>query len=90
MDSKKCESPYLEWHLSEILAPIILNDPRIQKLLGRKADFYNEHKRIKIGNRTVPKYFSDLYKKNSIDKNFDEFLEESYRAIKENKELFKI
>lgn len=63
INSKKFESPYLEWHLSEILAPIILNDARIQKLLKRKADFYMEHKRIKIGNKTVPKYFNDLYKK---------------------------
>jgi len=89
-DSKKFESPYLEWHLSEILAPIILNDPRIQKLLKRKADFYIEHKRIKIGSRTVPKYFNDLYKKNSIDKNFDEFLKKSYNTIKNNRKLFKI
>jgi len=90
MDSKKFESPYLEWHLSEILAPIILNNPRIQKLLKRKADFYIEHKRIKIGDKTVPKYFDDLYKNSDIDKNFANFLKESYRAAKKNKELFKI
>lgn len=90
MDSKKFESPYLEWHLSEILAPIILNDPRIQKLLKRKADFYVEHKKLKIGNKTVPKYFNDLYKKINKDKNFDEFLKESYKAIKKNNGLFKI
>ncbi len=90
MDSKKFESPHLEWHLSEILAPIILNDPRIQKLLKRKADFYEEHEKLKIGDRTVPKYFNDLYKKNSLDKNFDELLKGSYKVIKKNKELFKI
>lgn len=90
MDSKKSESPYLEWHLSEILSPIILNDPKIQKLLKRKADFYIEHKRIKIGNKTVPKYFNDLYKKINIDKNFDEFLKKSYKTIKNNRKLFKI
>ena len=90
MDSKKFESPYLEWHLSEILAPIILNNPRIQKLLKRKADFYIEHKRIKIGSRTVPKYFNDLYKNSNMDKNFAKFLKKSYKAIEKNKELFKI
>ena len=61
VDNKKFESPYLEWHLNEILAPIILNDSRIQKLLKRKADFYTEHQRIKIGNKIAPKYFNDLY-----------------------------
>jgi hypothetical protein len=90
MDNKKFESPYLEWHLSEILTPIILNDLRIQKLLKRKADFYTEHKKIKIGNKIASKYFNDLYKKNNIDKNFDEFLIESYKVIKKNKDLFKI
>lgn len=89
MDSKKFESPYLEWHLSEILAPIILNDPRIQKLLKRKADFYTEHKKLKIGDKTVPKYFNDLYKSNK-NKNFNEFLKESYKVIKKNNGLFKI
>lgn len=90
MNSKKFESPYLEWHLSEILAPIILNDARIQKLLKGKANFYIEHKKIKIGNKTAPKYFDDLYKKITKNKNFDEFLKESYLAIKKNKQLFKI
>lgn len=89
MNHKKFESPYLEWHLSEILAPIILNDFRIKKLLKRKADFYTEHKKLKIGNTTVPEYFNNLYKK-SMDKNFDEFLKESYKVIKKNRALFKI
>lgn len=90
MDSKKFESPYLEWHLSEILAPIILNDLRVQKLLKRKADFYTEHKKLKIGKKTAPKYFNELYKNGNLDKNFGEFLKESYKAIKNNRKLFKI
>jgi len=90
INHKKFESPYLEWHLSEILAPIILNDSRIQKLLGQKAVFYVEHKKLKISNKTVPKYFNDLYKRMNKDKNFGEFLKESYKAIKKHKGLFKI
>lgn len=90
IDGKKFESPYVEWHLSEILAPIVLNDARIQTLLKRKAVFYTEHQRIKIGNKNAPKYFNDLYKKITKRKNFDEFLKESYLAIKKNKRLFKI
>ncbi len=89
-NNKRFESPYLEWHLSEILASVILNDIRIQKMLKRKADFYNEHKRIKIDGKTVPKYFNDLYNKISKNKNFDEFLKESYQIIKKNSKLFKI
>lgn len=90
VNNKKFESPHLEWHLSEILAPIILNDIRIQKLLKRKADFYTEHKKIKIRNIIAPKYFNSLYKKIIKNKNFDEFLKKSYFIIKKNKQLFKI
>lgn len=90
VNSKKFESPHLEWHLSEILTPIVLSDARIQKFLKRKADFYTEHKRIKIGNKTAPQYFNDLYKKVAKSKNFDEFLKKSYLAIQKNKRLFKI
>jgi len=61
MSCKKFESPYLEWHLSEIVAPIILNDYRIQKLLKQKAVFYKEHQKIKIENKTAPEYFTNLY-----------------------------
>mgnify|MGYP000876652718 FL=1 len=90
VNNKKFESPYLEWHLSEILAPIILNDIRIQKMLKRKADFYSEHKKIKITDKTAPEYFNDLYNKVAKSKKFDEFLKESYQAIKKNSKLFKI
>ncbi len=90
MSYKKFESPYIEWHLSEIIAPIILNDSRIQKLLKQKAAFYTEYKKIKIGNKTAPRYFNDLYNKITKKNNFEIFLEESYQVIKENKKLFKI
>jgi len=90
INNKKFESPYIEWHLSEIVAPIILNDERIQELLKQRAVFYPEHRRIKIGGKTVPKYFNDLYNRIAKRKNFDEFLKESYWAIKENNKLFRI
>lgn len=90
MSLKKFESPHIEWHLSEIVAPIILNDSRIQRLLKQKAAFYTEHKKIKIGDKTAPRYFTDLYNKAAKGDNFDRFLKESYQAIKKNKELFKI
>ncbi len=90
VNNKKFEYPYLEWHLSEIITPIILNDFRIQQLLKQKATFYTEHKKIKIDNKTAPKYFTDMYKKIIRNNNFEEFLKESYRSIKIHKELFKI
>jgi len=91
MAHKKFESPYPEWHLSEIIAPIILNDARIQKLLKQKAVFYSEHQKLKIERKVVPKYFTDLYRiilEKECD--FGKFLETSYQIVKKNKELFKI
>lgn len=90
ISKKTFEHPYLEWHLSEILAPIILNDNRIQKLLKQKAVFYAEHKKIKIDEKTAPAYFTDLYDKIAKDNNFEQFLKISYQTIKKNRNLFKI
>ena len=86
---KTFEYPYIEWHLSEILAPIILNDLRIQKLLKRKAVFYKEHQKIKIDGAAAPKHFLLLYKEN-VDKNyrFEEFLRKAYSEIKKHRKKF--
>ncbi|MEA2088685.1 MAG: hypothetical protein U9O55_02505, partial [Patescibacteria group bacterium] len=61
VNNKKFESPHIEWHLSELIAPIILNDQRIKKILKLKAVFYEEHKKIKINNKTAPEYFTEFY-----------------------------
>jgi len=90
MNPKKFESPYIEWHLSEIIAPIILNDNRIQKLLKQKAVFYKEHQKIKIKGKSVPTYFTGLYEKyKKENKEFSVFLNEAYEVVKANKKLFK-
>lgn len=86
-NNEKFESPYIEWHLSEIIAPIILNDKRIQKLLKQKAVFYEEYEKIKIGDKKALQYFIDLYKRR---KNFERFLRDSYKIIKKNEGLFNI
>lgn len=88
MNNEKFESPNIEWHLSEIIAPIILNDNRVQKLLKQKAFFYSEHMKIKIGNKTVPTYFTDLYIENLNENDFVGFLRKSYQIIQENKKKF--
>jgi len=72
----------IEWHLSEIIAPIILNNRRIQKLLKQKAVFYKEHSKIKIDKKTAPKFFTDIYNKNINEKNgFELFLKESHHEL---------
>lgn len=88
-DAKTFESPYLEWHLSEILAPVILNDHRIQRLLKRPADFHEEHMAILIQNKPATEYFADLYLRFSKEgKPFAEFLQKAYAEIKKYRTLF--
>lgn len=88
-DRKTFDNPYLEWHLSEILAPVILGDKRVQKILLKKPDFYREHKRIKIGNKSAPAFFKNIYQKHlERGTSFENFLKEAYREIKKHKELF--
>ena len=89
MNRKKFESPHTEWHLSEVVAPIILNDERVQKLLKQKAVFYSEYQKMKINNQFVPEHFADLYKANiKKDNGFEIFLKEAYKEIKNNKKIF--
>ena len=90
MNPRRFDSPYIEWHLSELLAPVILNDRRIQKLLKRKAAFYPEHERIKIAGKPAPRYFTDLYNRFMLKDDFEGYLKESYRIIKKNQKLFKL
>ena len=86
---KTFNHPYIEWHLSEVVAPIILNDKRIQKYLKQKAVFYNEHSKIRINRVSAPVYFSKLYNSYLKDnKNFDDFIKETYKIIKKHKNLF--
>lgn len=87
--TKTFDYPYIEWHLSEIIAPIILNDRRIQKYLKHRAVFYEEHNKIKINGIPANKYFSNLYflyLKNN--KSFEDFIKETHKIIKKNKDLF--
>lgn len=88
LDPKTNESPYIEWHLSELLAPIILNDMRIQKLLKQKAVFYEKHQAIIINGKTAPEYFTDLYNKALERNDFSKFLKEAYETIKKHESLF--
>ncbi|MEI7750040.1 MAG: hypothetical protein WCJ25_03475 [Candidatus Moraniibacteriota bacterium] len=88
MDPELFESPHLEWHLSEIVAPIVLNDSRIQRLLQRKASFYGIHEQARIGTVSATEFFQDLYDKQMATDGFESFLSEAYYAIKKNRDSF--
>lgn len=80
----KYESPNKEWILSEIITPIILNDSRLGKVLGKnKSGFYDEHKMLKLNGKLVIKIIEDLYKEFVIkNKDFTGFLVRGLDIIK--------
>lgn len=83
------EHPYIEWHLSEIMAPIILNDPRINKILKCKAGFYKEHEKLKYEGERIVETLNKMYKKHAkTDESFAEFLKDAYSLVKRAKEIF--
>lgn len=83
---KTFENPHLEWHLSEILAPVTLGDPRTQKLLHKKPHFYREHQRLKIDGKSIPEHFKKLYSQHLKSQfSFDDFLKDAYREVKKAK-----
>jgi len=86
---KTFEAPCIEWHLSEIIAPILLNNLRMQKILKKKVEFYKEHERIKIKKVSAPQYFSGLYEEcRSNQRSFADFIRQSYAEIKKHEKLF--
>lgn len=86
---KELDTPYLVWKLSEILAPIILNNhPQIQKMVKTHSAGYQEFQNIKIGGKKLIPYFENLYQKHlKTNHSFEHFLKlcwgktQQYRAI---------
>lgn len=76
------DSPHIVWHLSELVAPILLNDPKIQKYLKSKAGFYEEHEKILIDGKSVPILLGEIYNKSD---SFEEFIKSAYKIIKKHK-----
>jgi hypothetical protein len=79
VDKKKYNVPYPEWLLSEVIAPILLNDPRLKDHVKTKQTGYPILERIKVGNVKIMDYFSKMYAEYMrIGKTFDEFLKDAY------------
>jgi hypothetical protein len=79
-DPKTFDSPHLEWHLSEIMAPIILNDPSIAPLVLEgdvKARGYPAYQRTMLGEQSVMERFTELYEEER-KASFAELLKHAY------------
>ena len=67
------------------MAPIIIANPKIQRLLKKLDTGYVEHGKIKIGNKNIIEHFDELYKQFDKTKDFGEFLQLAYKEIKKYK-----
>jgi len=73
--------------LSEILAPVILRDKRIQNILKSGAGGYREHEKAKIGKRNLIQHFEELYKQSRKKKEpFAKFLQIAYKEAQKHKD----
>lgn len=86
---KNFDGPHIIWHLSEILAVVLLNTKNLQKILKKKAIPYEEYRTFKINNTPLINYFDKLYEEHK--RNFSNFLKKAYKEIlKYKKEIMKI
>lgn len=80
------------WALSEILAPIILNQPEFKKMLGRSTA-YEQYERYKLTKtKTLIQYFTEFFNKyRKQGKSFEEILKLLYKkALKHKEEILSI
>ncbi len=86
-NKKAFDPPHLEWALSEIIAPVILNDEKIQKIIKCDAGGYAEYHKTKIGKRNLIQHFENLYKDSRKRKEpFAQFLQTAYREAQKYKD----
>lgn len=90
-DTKKEEvnSPHLVWRLSEILAPVFLNEhPTFKKYFDRKQNTYKEFQKIRIEGKQPMTVFSQLYRKHLKSKDpFEEYLQVCWVVAKKHEKV---
>jgi len=84
------DAPYLVWRFSELSAPVILNDPRMQKVNARRARGYREHERIKINGKPAPRVFAELYRQCMRDgSGFEGYMRKGIALVRKTKEKWR-
>jgi hypothetical protein len=67
------------WVLSEILAPVIAEDPKIKKIIKSDSNLYDHWQGVKIDGVGLKEYFSRLYEDQN---NFTDFLTIAWKKYK--------
>jgi len=81
---REFDSPYLVWHLSEMVPAIVLNDSRLQKIFKYKFGSYDIYENAILDKKPLLSYLQKFYDNR---KDFEDFLKNSWDFTKENKEF---
>jgi len=86
--SKDFQPPSLHWHLSELIAPIVLNDKKIKAVFDYPHRGYEEHEKLKINGKGIFEILLEMYNKK---RNFSSFIKDAYNfLLKHEKEIQEI
>lgn len=61
IDRSTFEAPHYNWLASELAVVPLLNDPRIQPLIGEKEKPYPEHRKMRIDGQSLPSIVQKQY-----------------------------
>lgn len=87
-NEKEFESPYLIWYLSEILAPIILMNPKIINLINTQLK--TNYPLLQIEGLNALEYFDKMYKESlNNHESFEVFLKKAFTKLKEYEKQYK-
>jgi len=81
---REFDSPYLVWHLSEIVPGLILNDHIIVKELDCKPRSYREYYEKKINGKSIIEHVKEIYENR---KNMCDFMKKAWNFVKKNKKI---
>ncbi len=86
---RELDSPHLVWRLSEILAPIFLNEhPLFKTYFDKKQNTYKEFQVLRIEGKSPMTFFGNIYKKHLKSKApFEEFLKACWSEAKKHKKV---
>ncbi len=83
---REFDSPYLVWHLSEMVPKILLNDERIQRIHKYKFNSYRVYEQAKIEEKPLLSYLQSFYNERT---DFKDFLKESWLFVQRHKSEIK-
>lgn len=86
---REMDSPHLVWRLSEILAPVFLNEhPLFKTYFGGKQNTYSEFQKVRIAGKKPLDFFTQLYRKHLRSKApFEAFLKTCWVEAKKHEKV---